>query len=232
LKSENNDVYTVLFTVSDTGIGIHEDNLADLFKPFVQIEKSYTRKYQGAGLGLSIVKKLVHLMGGSIQIESVIGEGTTMNVVLPFKQAIEASILKHEAVQMIEKQKMRILLAEDDPSNQFAMIKLLEKAGYDVTLAENGKKAIDLLMIHDFDCILMDVQMPLMDGVEATKTIRSSANLGAKKDIPIIAMTAYAMSGDRETFLKSGMNDYVEKPVRMDDLAVTLNRVTARPHSG
>lgn len=155
-----------------------------------------------------------------------------MNVVLPFKQSIEASILKHQTVQIAEKQKLRILLAEDDPSNQFAMIKLLEKAGNEVMLAENGKQAIDLLKIHDFDCILMDVQMPLMDGLEATKTIRSSADLGPKKDIPIIAMTAYAMRGDRETFLKWGMSDYVGKPVRMDDLAVALDRVTAFSRSG
>ena len=127
---------------------------------------------------------------------------------------------------------MRILVAEDDPSNQFAMIKLLEKAGYQVMLAENGEQTVDLLKMHDFDCILMDVQMPVMDGVEATKIIRSSADIGPKKDIPIIAMTAYAMSGDRETFLKCGMNDYVGKPVRMDDLAVTLDRVTAFGHRG
>jgi len=233
LVSEKNNDYRVLFTVSDTGIGIHEDHLRNLFKPFVQIEKSYTRKYQGAGLGLSIVKKLVDLMSGSIDIESAVGEGTSINVVLPFKLPVEESISNHqEAVHIKDKQKLRILLAEDDPSNQFAMIKLLEKAGYEVMLAENGKQAIDLLKIHDFDCILMDVQMPLMDGVEATKTIRSSADLGLKKDIPIIAMTAYAMSGDRETFLKCGMNDYVRKPVRMDDLAVTLDRVTAFSRSG
>jgi PAS domain S-box-containing protein len=233
LKSEKNDDYRVLFTVSDTGIGIHEDNLDDLFKPFVQIEKSYTRKYQGAGLGLSIVKKLVHLMGGSIDVDTVVGEGTSMNVVLPFKKSVESNMSQYQySLKIKEKQKLRILVAEDDPSNQFAMIKLLEKAGYEVTLAENGEQAIDLLKIHDFDCILMDVQMPLMDGLEATKTIRSSADLGPKKDIPIIAMTAYAMSGDKETFLKYGMNDYIGKPVRMDDLAVTLDRVTAFGHSG
>jgi len=226
LKSEKKDVCRVMFTVSDTGIGIHEDHLKTLFKPFVQIENSYTRNYQGAGLGLSIVKKLVNLMGGSIFVESDVGEGTSMNVVLPFKHPVEAVIsIPLQTAQLKAKQKMRILLAEDEPTNQFAMIKLLEKAGYEVMLAENGKQAIDLLKMHDFDCILMDVQMPLMDGVEATKTIRSSANLGPKKDIPIIAMTAYAMIGDREKFLECGMNDYVGKPVRMDDLAATLDRV-------
>jgi PAS domain S-box-containing protein len=230
LKSENNDVYRVLFTVSDTGIGIHEDNINDLFKPFAQIEKSYTRKYQGAGLGLPIVKKLVLLMGGSIDIDSIVGEGTSMNVVLPFKKSAEASISTHqEAVMIKDKQKLRILVAEDDPSNQFAMIKLLEKAGHEVMLAENGKQAIDLLKIHDFDCILMDVQMPLMDGVEATKTIRSSVDLGPKKDISVIAMTAYAMIGDRETFLKCGMNDYISKPVEIEQLQILLERYTAPP---
>jgi len=231
LKSENNDAYRVLFTVSDTGIGIHEDNLNDLFKPFVQIEKSYTRKYQGAGLGLPIVKKLVLLMGGSIDIDSIVGEGTSMNVVLPFKKSVETSISTHqEVVKIRDKQKLRILVAEDDPSNQFAMIKLLEKAGHEVMLAENGRQAIDLLKIHDFDCILMDVQMPLMDGVEATKAIRSSVDLGPKKDISVIAMTAYAMIGDRETFLKCGMNDYISKPVEIEQLQILLERYTAPPN--
>ena len=170
-------------------------------------------------------------MGGSIDIDSIVGEGTSMNVVLPFKKSVETSISTHqEVVKIRDKQKLRILVAEDDPSNQFAMIKLLEKAGHEVMLAENGRQAIDLLKIHDFDCILMDVQMPLMDGVEATKAIRSSVDLGPKKDISVIAMTAYAMIGDRETFLKCGMNDYISKPVEIEQLQILLERYTAPPN--
>lgn len=226
LKSESEDVYRILLTVSDTGIGIPNDHLNKLFKPFVQIENSYTRNYQGAGLGLSIVKKLVQLMNGSIYVESVVGEGTLMSIVLPFKKKIEKCDLElQNNEENKKKQQYNILLAENDVTNQIAMTELLRKSGHKVTLAENGTQVVDFLKADDFDCILMDVQMPVMDGVEATKIIRESSNLGIKKDIPIIAMTAYAMSGDKETFLRAGMNDYIGKPFKIDELESVLARI-------
>jgi CheY-like chemotaxis protein len=119
----------------------------------------------------------------------------------------------------------RILLAEDEISNALPTRVLLEKSGHSVTLAEDGEQVIEILSKNDFDCILMDIQMPVLNGIEATKRIRSSTSLGPKKDIPIIALTAYAMKGDREKFLEAGMNDYLAKPVVIDVLLECLNRV-------
>ncbi|TVQ96815.1 MAG: PAS domain S-box protein [Desulfovibrionales bacterium] len=224
MYSEEPSACRILVTVSDTGIGIPEDKLDDLFKPFVQVDGSYTRSYQGAGLGLSIVKRLVDLMGGRISVVSTLGEGTTVHVLLPFKLPEGVSIAVEQGPRRLTeaKQSLRILLAEDEESSSFPTTKLLEKAGHTVTLAEDGQQALDLLAAQDFDMILMDVQMPVLNGVEATKAIRESTTLGAKKDIPIIALTAYAMLGDREKFLAAGMNDYLGKPVKMEDLVRVL----------
>ncbi|GAB6058235.1 response regulator [Desulfonatronum parangueonense] len=219
----------IFFSVSDTGIGIPDDKLDTLFKPFVQVDASYTRSYQGAGLGLSIVKRLVDLMGGNISVDSTAGEGTTMYVVLPFKLPEGLSVSSVQGPRQIAKatQCLRILLAEDEPSNSFLVSKLLEKVGHVVTIAEDGRQVLDLLEAQDFDAILMDIQMPVMNGVEATMAIRQSTTLGAKKDIPIIALTAYAMLGDREKFLAAGMDDYLAKPVKMEGLAKALERAVS-----
>ncbi len=210
--------YRVQFSVKDTGIGISEDRLGDIFEPFRQVEDSYTRNYQGAGLGLSIVQRLVDLMGGSVTIESTPGEGTSVHVFLSFKTPEETSSSSVETSFTGTGGRLRVLLVEDDPSNRFPAQKLLEKAGHEVILAENGQQALELLAANDIDCILMDVQMPVMDGIEATRIIRESAALGPKKDVPIIALTAYAMDGDREKFLAAGMNGYEAKPVKIESL--------------
>ncbi|HDQ40581.1 MAG TPA: PAS domain-containing sensor histidine kinase [Desulfonatronum sp.] len=236
LSSRREGFARVLFSVSDTGIGIPEDRLKDLFKPFVQVDGSYTRSYQGAGLGLSIVKRLVELMGGSVDIDSSPGAGTTVYFVLPFKLPEGASGSgQQEPGQLAEvQQKLRILLAEDDPSNALPVRLLLEESGHIVTLAEDGQQVLDLLKVQDFDCILMDVQMPVMNGVEATRKIRqledekiSRSESEKNSRIPIIALTAYAMVGDREKFLEAEMDDYLAKPVKMEDLAKVLERVNA-----
>ncbi|SMP42671.1 PAS domain S-box-containing protein [Desulfonatronum zhilinae] len=225
--SDTNDNADVLFTVTDTGIGIPEDGAKHLFDPFFQVDASSTRNFQGAGLGLTIVKRLVDLMGGKIAVESEVGQGTTVRVLLPFKRPAGAGIPDQIEVtgQLHEaKHKLRILFVEDEPSNALPTRKLLEKAGHAVTLAEDGQQALDLFKDQDFDVILMDIQMPVMNGVEATKGIRSSTDLGPKKDIPIIALTAYAMFGDKEKFLEAGMDDYLAKPVRMEDLEKVLEK--------
>jgi two-component system sensor histidine kinase EvgS len=220
VSAVTNDHLRVLLTIEDTGIGIPDVKLNDIFKPFVQVAGSYTRSHQGAGLGLAIVRRLVELMGGSICLESVLGEGTLVHVVLPFKLPAEGALPAslHAQKRGESAQGLRILLAEDDPSNHYPVIKMLEKAGHSVKLAEDGQQTVDLLKAQDFDCILMDVQMPLMNGVEATRAIRSATDIGHKKDIPIIALTAYALTGDREKFLAAGMSDYLSKPVSMEDL--------------
>ncbi|MFO8033285.1 MAG: PAS domain S-box protein [Desulfohalobiaceae bacterium] len=263
----------LLFSVIDTGIGISQEQQEYLFQPFVQADGSYTRKFQGAGLGLSIVHRLVKLMGGNIAIESAPGEGTSVHVVLPFNLPADLSStqLLGDAPGQKAEARLRILVAEDDPSNQIFLQKLLQNNGHEATLATTGQEVLDLMASKEFDCILMDVQMPVMDGVEATKRIRSMEQgagsmehrawgMGQREDgmghgawgmeqkvgdkeqypdsqfsnfpisqsqkgrIPIIALTAYAMSGDREKFLQAGMDDYLAKPVNQDELMKALQR--------
>ncbi len=233
LSCRKSDECRILFSVSDTGIGIPEEKLNGLFKPFVQLDGSYTRSYQGAGLGLSIVKRLVELMGGVINIESTLGKGTTLYFVLPLMlpQGEDIAVPSGRTPLAEAKRGFRILLAEDEPSNALPTVKLLEKAGHRVILAENGEQAVDLYATQEFDVILMDIQMPVLNGVEATKEIRrledkkhSSIPASQHPRIPIIALTAYAMAGDREKFLQAGMDDYVSKPVQFEDLVKILER--------
>jgi PAS domain S-box-containing protein len=217
----------VLFSVTDTGIGIPADQLRDIFEPFRQVESSYTRNYQGAGLGLAIVQRLVHSMGGRLNIESEPGEGTEIHIVIPFARAEQSgadAIAETERTET-KRRGLRILLVEDDPSNQFPLMKFLEKAGHEPTLAENGGQALETMTQGDFDLVLMDIQMPVMDGAQATRAIRESETLGGRRDIPIIALTAYAMAGDREKFLAMGMNGYVAKPVDMQELVRVIDEV-------
>jgi len=226
-STKDEDDCRVHFRVTDTGIGIAEDRLGDIFEPFRQVENSLTRNYQGAGLGLSIVQRLVGLMDGSITMESTLGEGTSAHVVLPFTIHGDPSSSAVETSFTGSGDRLRVLLVEDDPSNRFPTQKLLEKAGHEVLLAENGRQAFELLAASDIDCILMDIQMPVMDGVEATRIIRESAALGPKRDVPIIALTAYAMDGDKEKFLAAGMNGYAAKPVKIEDLLQKMDEALA-----
>ena len=222
----------IAFCVHDTGIGIPEDNLARLFTPFAQVETAYNRSYQGAGLGLAIVKRLASLMGGHIVMDTLPGEGTSAYVILPFDMPEAANLVEDTAPDRSVNAlaSLKILLAEDDLSNRFFMEKLLEKAGARTTTAGDGREALELWQTGDFDCIIMDIQMPVMDGVEATRAIRSSTDAGARADIPIIALTSYAMTDDREKFLAAGMNAYLGKPVRLEDLVMAVARVcTHRP---
>lgn len=229
LPSASESSVRVLVTVSDTGIGIPDEYVKDIFEPFVQAEGSYTRRFQGAGLGLSIVRRLVKLLGGEIAIDSTPGEGTTVYVSLPFK----LPVAKQNSAELTSDApppayvSSRILVAEDDSVSSLTCKRLLEKSGCSVTIAKDGQEALQRLTEQDFDLILMDVQMPVMDGVEATKAIRGASNLGAKSSIPIIAMTAYAMTGDKEKFFAAGMNDYIAKPVDKGALVEVIERVMA-----
>lgn len=219
----------ILFVITDTGIGIPEEKLRDLFIPFFQVDSSYTRKHQGAGLGLAIVHRLVSLMGGIMYVDSAPGKGTSVSVVLPFQMTHEDTVTpsarpQEEVVITPEK----ILLAEDDPDNQNVMRLLLGKAGYEVVIAANGVETLDLLRTQDFAAILMDIQMPVMNGLEATAEIRKDASLGNKRNIPIFALTSYAMDGDREVFLSSGMDGYLSKPVKIDEVLTLLKKYSGR----
>ncbi|NCD26148.1 MAG: PAS domain-containing hybrid sensor histidine kinase/response regulator, partial [Deltaproteobacteria bacterium] len=216
----------ILFTVSDTGCGIPDESLGNLFQPFTQAVHGYARNHQGAGLGLTICKQLVELMDGTMAVESEAGVGTSICfcVVLGLGTDVASPDEARSGVASAMSSG-RILLAEDDEVTRFAIRKLLEKAGYDVVSARDGQEALDLFLAGDFDVILMDVQMPVMDGLEATRRIRASGTPKAKRDIPIVALTAYAMPDDREYFLRSGMNDYVAKPVSLAQLIAILNTI-------
>ena len=227
LPSRSNDTLRVFFAIEDTGCGIADEDLGNLFQPFTQVSQGYTRNHQGAGLGLTISKQLVGLMDGNMAVESEAGVGTTFVFCVTFSNDVrphedEAAPESRTAPPM----SLRILLAEDDETTGFSISRLLEKSGHSVTVARNGQEALEMHAANDFDLILMDVSMPVMDGIKACQRIRGSEN-PHKRDIPIIALTAYAMAGDKEKFLAAGMNGYVAKPVKMESLMQMMSETLA-----
>lgn len=227
LATSDQNTFRVLFSITDTGIGIPDEMAEKLFQPFTQASEGYRREYQGAGLGLSICKRLVELMGGNIALESEPGIGTTVHFCVTFSVDEPLPIPETTIPAPSERKSFRILLAENDDVNRLSTTKLLEKHGHTVTAVENGQEAISQLKVGHFDVVLMDIQMPLMDGMEATAGIRKGDAGQKNKNIPIIAMTAYTMGGDREQFLASGMNGYIAKPVDVEQLEALLQNVLA-----
>jgi len=217
----------IIISVKDTGIGIADDMMNRIFEPFRQGENSYKRTFQGAGLGLTLVKHLVNLMNGTIKIDSTPGKGTSVKVSisvrLPENHAINLKPVTTEKLN--ESGKLcTILIAEDERINRLALKRILEKMGYHILEAENGIEALKILQTEEPDCILMDIQMPEMDGIEAARNIRDSGRFGDKSGIPIIALTAYTMPGDREKISAAGFNDYISKPVNMDYLIKSISK--------
>lgn len=213
------------FRVKDTGIGISEDKAEKLFESFVQLNAGYSKRHPGSGLGLAISRQLVEMMGGHITFTSKEGWGTEFKFTVKLKssegECIEESPLIDSGGADDEKPAARILLAEDNATNQVYISHFLTEEGFQVQTAENGLEALEMLTTEGpFDVILMDVQMPEMDGLQATQKIRESGN-----DIPIIALTAYAMEGDREKFLDSGMDAYSSKPVNIDELVQIIGKL-------
>lgn len=219
----------VLFIVTDTGIGIADAFMQTIFEPFVQAEGSYARKFQGAGLGLSIVRRLVSLMNGELAIDNHAGEGTAIYLTLPFTlpETPKEEVRRHPlpASAQTGEPCPRALIAEDDEGSLFAAKRMLEKFGYVVATAKDGREGLRLLAEQDFDVILMDVQMPVMNGIQAVREIRNCANFGAKSRTPVIAMTAYAMEKDKKNFLAAGMDDYIAKPIEINEFREVIERV-------
>ncbi len=216
----------LLFTVTDTGVGIPEEMQNRVFEPFTQADGGITRRYEGAGLGLSIVRRIVERMGGNISIDSEAGGGTTVCVAVPFSmpEPLVASPGKVTFASALPGQTraLRILLAEDDPVNRMAATRFMEKLGHTVHVAENGMEVLGSLRQARYDVIFMDIQMPFMDGLEATRVIRQGGAGEENTGVPIIALTAYAMVGDAQRFLQSGMNAYLAKPLDFSALSHVL----------
>ena len=223
-----NDHATLSFAVSDTGIGIAHEKQISIFEAFTQADSSITRLYGGTGLGLAISSRLVRLMGGSIQVTSQPGEGSCFSFTLPCsiltKTALadQANRVEDQSQVHVRGASLRILLAEDNPVNRKVACGLIEKQGHSVTCVEDGLLAVEALEQNTFDLVLMDLQMPHMGGLEATARIRKAESLLGVKPTPIIALTAHAMKGDEERCLQAGMNDYLSKPIRVEELKTKL----------
>jgi two-component system, sensor histidine kinase and response regulator len=213
---------TLGLEIKDTGIGIFPSQLNRLFQPFAQVDSSVTRKYGGIGLGLSISQRLVELMNGRITVESQPGTGSTFTFTVHARPVQTRTMPANSPTipLLAEKYPLRILLAEDNPINQQLALVILNKMGYEPSVAANGKEVLDHLAKATFDLIFMDVQMPEMDGLEATRRIRT----GNRYTPVIIAITANVTRQDREECLAEGMNDYLSKPVDLDQLTHMLEK--------
>jgi signal transduction histidine kinase/ActR/RegA family two-component response regulator len=216
--------------ITDTGIGIADDKLDHMFERFTQADGSFTRRYQGAGLGLAIVKRLVELMRGTITVLSEPDHGTTIylqiTLALPPDQP-HAGECASDGQPAEQAGPLRFLLVEDEEVSRLSTKLLLERLGYAITSVGDGNDAVAAWDAGSFDCVLMDIQMPEMDGVEATRIIRAMERQKGRPRTPIIALTAYAMPGDRERFLEAGMDEHVAKPVQMEELKQALRTVLA-----
>ena len=213
------------FSVRDSGIGIPADKLDTIFEAFSQADTSTTRHYGGTGLGLTITQRLVSLMGGRLSVNSEWGVGSEFHFVLPYTvAAAPVATVATTRAAVHTTRTLSVLLVEDHPINQALTVRLLEKWGHRVTVADNGQEALRCLGASGafFDLVLMDMQMPVMGGIEATQRIRQ---IPAFQRLPIVAMTANAMLGDRELCMESGMNDYLSKPIRSDEIADLLRKM-------
>lgn len=226
---KNSPKSTVLeFEVSDTGIGIKPERQSDIFNPFVQASSNTSRKFGGTGLGLSICKELIEMHGGSITVKSELNVGTTFTFLIPYDKG-DGTMLLQDTAEDIDFKSMKgmsILVAEDWELNQFLVQYILESWGCKVTTVKNGQEALDAVKAADFDLVLMDIHMPEMDGITATKKIRAIKDK-KKADVPIVALTANALKADQQSYLRSGMNDCVTKPYTEEKLFHIMSRILA-----
>lgn len=215
------------FCVEDTGVGFTPSQAKTLFQPFLQLDSTASRKHEGTGLGLAICKRLTELMGGSINATGELGKGATFELTIPLE--VSDTIHREESMEdgleetpaELAHPPIRVLIAEDSPANQIVFRAMLENTGYYTDIVGNGLEAVQATKDFSYDIILMDIFMPEMDGIEATKAIRQGA---ATKETPIIALTANAMPGDQDKFLSAGMDDYLAKPLNKNTLIKMLNK--------
>ncbi len=237
-SGSSNSKVALRFMVRDTGIGISPENMERIFDVFTQADGSFKRHYGGTGLGLTICKRLVAIMGGEIHVESSVGKGSTFVFTVmfdtpPLEDAIIVSPVMDETPLVSELEKdvclKNVLVVDDNEVNRQVTGRMLEKAGYRATMATNGKDALERLRLETFDLILMDIQMPGIDGLETLRRIRSGENGERNKNTPVIAMTAHAMKGDKEKMMEAGMDQYLPKPFNSKELRETLQQMGVRP---
>ena len=230
-EAEDEQHITLRFLVSDTGIGIAADKLKTIFEPFIQADGSTTRKYGGTGLGLTISRNLAELMGGTVGVDSVEGEGATFWFTVVLEKQAKATAAPGVSTSPVTGGShrmagiclnktgtaIRLLLAEDEPTNQLVTKSVITKFGYLVDVANNGSEAVKALESNDYAMVLMDCMMPVLNGYEATAVIRDQASAVRNHAIPVIALTANAFKEDRDKCLAAGMNDYLSKPLVMSD---------------
>lgn len=234
LVKQQQDSVSLKFEVRDTGIGISAEKIPDLFQPFTQADGSHTRIYGGTGLGLAISRHLVELMGGRLELKSKVGEGSRFHFTITFRLPASQSLPSNSAAFTKDIESMpreqnpgvriphgRVLVVEDNPINQQIAKEILLAAGLQVRVAADGVQALDFLQQNEVDVVLMDIQMPRMDGYETTRRLRSNAKT---RHLKIIAMTAHNMMGDREKCLAAGMDDYISKPIGSEALYQTLKK--------
>lgn len=227
-KSEQRSVIAI--KVSDTGIGIQPASLGEIFEMFIQLDDSASKKHGGAGLGLSIVRGLAEAMGGKVSAESEVDKGSVFTVEIPFDIHSAPAAVKDPAPAAANnsiqsenfKRPLNVLLVEDDIINQKFMKALLKRIGWNIQTASNGREAVSLYEPGRFDALIMDGQMPEMSGFEASMAIREIEKTRGTGRVPIIALTAYAMKGDREKFIAAGMDDYISKPVQNEKILVEI----------
>jgi two-component system, sensor histidine kinase len=239
-KSINAKDEEVTFIVADTGIGISAEDQARIFMPFTQVDASVSRRQTGIGLGLAIASDLVNAMGGVLTVKSELGVGSSFTFSIPMQRDAEPKVnhtsdmngrdgtlpARPKLADMPLVTNLHVLLAEDVPANQMLVCRALQRRGHTVEVARNGHEAIELAAKHKFDVILMDVQMPGIDGLQATATLRARE---ASATVPIIALTAHAMAGDRQRCLDAGMDGYLAKPLDLVQLVQTVEAFAPQP---
>jgi len=229
IREHDEGAVVVEITIQDTGIGIGKDQMRTIFEPFEQADATISRRYGGTGLGLTICKNMVEMQNGELLVQSEEGKGSAFTIRIPYHLSIEA-MQENEVSQEIDYKSLghrKVLVAEDVELNQYLARHILESWDFEVLIVNNGREALDALEGTSFDCILMDVQMPEMDGIEATQRIRKFPD-PVKANIPIIALTANALKGDSEKYLAAGMSDYLAKPFDEARLFRVISRNLSR----
>lgn len=222
IENQSTPDHTVRFAVSDTGIGLTEEQMKKLFQAFTQADSSTTRRYGGSGLGLTICQRLVELMGGKIHVESQLGRGSEFIFILPMRRSEQSQMPGVVGSDTAEERALRILVAEDNLVNQKMIHRMLQKLGHQTVVVSNGVEAVHAVQSGNFDLVFMDVQMPEMDGLTATRHIREGL---ADAQPKIVAMTAGALTVDRDVCLQAGMDDFITKPIEKDALKECLKRI-------